>query len=103
MRNEVPTAARPLTAAEAAEYAGLPTHKVAVTVEVNTDGRATLGRAHTVHLAEVTTWKNAYGESVGRSAWVSCGSRRYRNAGGKAQPTVQSGRYDVDCAKCLAR
>lgn len=93
---------RPATAAEIAATAGRPAHKQVVTVETDTDGRATLGKAKTVHRATIIRDLNAHGETVGKVVMVGCGSRLYRNAAGKAQPTATSNRYDVDCAKCLA-
>ncbi len=94
---------RPATADEiAARPARFASERV-VTVEVNTDGRATLGKAHTIHLATVHSYLNADGEVVRQHAeYVGCGSQRYRNAGGKGQPTARGNRYAVDCAKCLA-
>lgn len=92
---------RPATDAERAATAHLPAHKQVETVETNTDGRATIGRANTIHRATIERDLNAYGESVGRTVYVECGSRRYRNASGKAQPTAAPQRYAVDCAKCL--
>lgn len=93
---------RPATEAEIAADAHKPAHKRVVTVETNTDGRATIGRANTIHRATVVTFRGAHGQSVGRQVYVSCGSRQYRNAGGKGQPSVTADRYEVDCAKCLA-
>jgi hypothetical protein len=91
---------RPASPAETAAAAHLPAHKQPVTVETNEDGRATVGRANTVHRATVITDLNAYGEPVGRLVLVSCGAERYRNARSAASAT--SPRYDVDCDRCLA-
>ena len=94
---------RPVTAAEAEVDAHKPTHRRAVTVEINTDGRATIGRAKTVHRATVWTYLNSHDESTGRLVFVDCGSRRYRNTDGKGDTaTATSPRYDVDCTRCLA-
>lgn len=95
------TTRRPATIAEIAATAGRPAHRQVVEVETNTDGRATIGRAKTVHRATVVTSRNVHGESIGRIATVDCGSRRYRNTGGKGDTvTVVSARYDIDCEKC---
>lgn len=96
------TSTRPATAAEIAAdtEARRPAHKCTATVETTTDGRATVGKAHTVHRATVTTHRNAYGESVGRTVNVWCGAERYRNC--RSAATATSARYAVDCAKCLA-
>jgi hypothetical protein len=95
--------ARPATAAEIAadEEQGLPAHKRVVTVEEDTDGRATIGRANTVHRATVVRRLNAYGEGVGTTVYVECGSRRYRNAGGKGQASRAPKHYEITCEKCL--
>lgn len=94
------TTTRPATPAETEGNATKPAHKHVVTVEINTDGRATVGRANTIHRAEVWTYQNAYGESVGRTVNVFCGAERYRNA--RSAATAAPQRYDVDCARCLA-
>lgn len=102
MSENTTTTVRTLTDAEAASYAGKPTHRAAVDVEINTDGRATVGRANTIHRADVWTYRNIRGESVGKVVFVGCGSKRYRNTGGTGGATAASSRYDVECAKCLA-
>jgi hypothetical protein len=90
---------RPATAAEIAADASKPEHKRTATVETNEDGRATVGKAKTVHRATVTRYLNAYGESVGKTVAVYCGAERYRNA--RSAASAVSSRYEIDCAKCL--
>lgn len=94
------TTTRPATDAERAADEHKPAHRLTVTVEINTDGRATVGRATTVHRAEVWTYLNGYGESVGSIVTVGCGAERYR--GGRSRANAVSGRYDIDCTRCLA-
>jgi hypothetical protein len=91
---------RPATAAEIAADAHLPAHKRTATVETNTDGRATVGRANTIHRAEVIRHLNEYGDQVGGLVLVGCGAERYRNARSRATAAPQ--RYEVDCARCAA-
>jgi hypothetical protein len=91
---------RPATAAEIAADAHKPAHRQVTTVEENTDGRATVGRAKTIHRAHVTTYLNHRDESIGSIVTVGCGAERYRN--NRSAATATSTRYAVDCTRCLA-
>lgn len=93
------TTRRPATPAEITADAHKPAHRQAVTVEENTDARAVVGKAHTVHRAHVTTYLNTHDEPVGSIVVVGCGAERYRGSRSHASKVAQ--RYDVDCARCL--
>lgn len=67
--------------------------------EITTEGRATVGRATTVHKAKITAWVQG-DKVIGREVRVSCGAARVR--GMRNAETVQKFTTPVDCAKCLA-
>lgn len=78
------------------------THRTITRTET-IEGKATIGRAKTIHAATLEINYNTYGEIVSsRVITFACGSHALRRSG-QARTPYMGTRHGVDCQKCLAQ